>query len=134
MLIVNRLTSVANMTSDEWQAFGSWLQKERELADVSQAVAAEKAEMHVVHLSKIENGHSGIRRQNLLRLVDTINSLSSGHKINKNEALQRAGFASTEDTVPPELASIGFDDLDKDDLREIADFIRFRKSQKEKEK
>jgi len=43
-------------------------------------------------------------------------------------------WAPKHSPIPPELASIGFDDLDKDDLREIADFIRFRKSQKEKEK
>jgi transcriptional regulator with XRE-family HTH domain len=64
------IASVANMTEEEWQAFGAWIQHQRELAGVSQTAAAKKAGIHVVQLSRIENGHSGIKRDNLVLLVD----------------------------------------------------------------
>lgn len=91
----NFIASVANMTEAEWQAFGAWLQHQRELANVSQVQAAKAANIHVVQLSRIENGHSGIKRDNLVNLIDAINRLSKGHLINTDEALKKAGFAAT---------------------------------------
>jgi transcriptional regulator with XRE-family HTH domain len=91
----NFIASVANMTEEEWQAFGAWLKHQRELADVPQVAVAKKANIHVVQLSRIENGHSGVKRDNLVLLVDAINELTKGHTINKDEALKKAGFALT---------------------------------------
>jgi transcriptional regulator with XRE-family HTH domain len=91
----NFIASVANMTEEEWQAFGAWLKHQRELASVPQNAAAKKANIHVVQLSRIENGHSGVKRDNLVLIVDAINGLSKGHIINKDEALKKAGFALT---------------------------------------
>jgi transcriptional regulator with XRE-family HTH domain len=93
--MANILASVANMTEAEWQAFGAWFQDQRELAGVSQTQAAKAAGVHVVQLSRIENGHSGVKRDNLVGLVDAVNNLSTGHRINKEEALNKAGFAAT---------------------------------------
>jgi transcriptional regulator with XRE-family HTH domain len=91
----NFIASVANMTEEEWQAFGAWLKHQRELAEVPQVAVAKKANIHVVQLSRIENGHSGVKRDNLVLLVDAINELTKGHTINKDEALKKAGFALT---------------------------------------
>lgn len=132
MLTISRITSRVKMSQNRWAIFGPWFQKERELAEVSQRKAAKKADISVIQLSRIENGHSGIKRETLENLINSINVLSSGYKIDLAEALDRAGFSAPRNGVPPELASIGFDDLDHDDLREIADFIAFRKAQKEK--
>jgi transcriptional regulator with XRE-family HTH domain len=91
----NFIASVANMTEAEWQAFGAWFQHQREQAEVSQVQAAKAANIHVVQLSRIENGHSGVKRDNLINLIDAINRLSNGYQINKDEALKKAGFATT---------------------------------------
>jgi transcriptional regulator with XRE-family HTH domain len=91
----NFIASVANMTEEEWQAFGAWFKHQREAAGVSQVRAAKEAGIHVVQLSRIENGHSGVKRDNLMLLIDAINKLSKSHAINKEEALKKAGFATT---------------------------------------
>ena len=85
------------MTDHDRQAFGAWLQRERELAEVSQTQVATAADIHVVQLSRIENGHSGVKRDTLKSLIDAINAKSTGHKISLRVAFNKAGFAIPED-------------------------------------
>lgn len=49
---------------------------------------------------------------------------------NVDEALLLAGYAPNNTVLPEELAITGFDGLDKDDLKEIAAFISFKRQQK----
>jgi transcriptional regulator with XRE-family HTH domain len=94
---VNRpyLTMDVKMATDErWEIFGKWFQAEREKTGVSQKVAAAKAPVHVVQLSRIETGKSGVKRETLIELVEAINKISvTGYQININETLPKAGFA-----------------------------------------
>jgi transcriptional regulator with XRE-family HTH domain len=95
MLIEQPLTFNV-MSQSIWNTFGPWIQSERELAGVSQQKVASKADIHVIQVSRIENGHSGIKRETLERLVNAINELSDGYKVDLNEALRRAGYASAD--------------------------------------
>jgi transcriptional regulator with XRE-family HTH domain len=98
MLIATRITSDVNMPASRWTLFGPWLQGQREQADVSQSEIGRRAGIHKIQLSRIENGHSGVKRETLERIVDAINDLSStGYKIDKNVALKKAGWAPNED-------------------------------------
>ncbi|HEX8369975.1 MAG TPA: helix-turn-helix transcriptional regulator [Pyrinomonadaceae bacterium] len=102
--------------------FGNWLQKERESHGLSQKFVADKAKLTVTQLSRIENGQSGTRRDKVILLAKVIG-------IDVIEALWR--FAPESITrLPGELENIPFDELDKQDLREIADFINFKLFQK----
>jgi transcriptional regulator with XRE-family HTH domain len=77
----------------EGEAPGAWLQGQREQANVSQMDAAKRAGIHVIQLSRIENGHSGVKRETLGNLVQAINGLSSGWQIDADEAFERFGYA-----------------------------------------
>src|SRR5215213_3622820 len=102
--------------------FGNWLQKERESRGLSQKFVADKAKLTVTQLSRIENGQSGTRRDKVILLAKVIG-------IDQIEALWR--FAPESITrLPEELENIPFDELNKQDLREIADFINFKLLQK----
>ncbi len=93
MLIADKITSDVNMANDgKWLAFGTWLQRERELAEVSQADAAKATPIHVIQLSRIENGHSGVKAGTLESLVEAINKQSTGHKVDIEIAFRKAGF------------------------------------------
>jgi transcriptional regulator with XRE-family HTH domain len=86
------------MASTVWEIFGPWLQQQRELARVSQEEAALAAGIRVVQLSRIENGRSGTRRETIMSIVDAINGLSRDHRIDRVEALRKAGFHEDEGT------------------------------------
>jgi transcriptional regulator with XRE-family HTH domain len=102
--------------------FGNWLQKERESRGLSQKFVADKAKLTVTQLSRIENGQSGTRRDKVILLAKVIG-------IDEVEALWRFAPESVS-RLPEELENIPFDELDKQDLREIADFINFKLFQK----
>jgi transcriptional regulator with XRE-family HTH domain len=93
MLTATSITSAAKMSQSIWGVFGPWLQKQRELAEVSQSDLGKKIDVSVVQLSRIENGHSGVKRSTLLEIVEGINLLSTGHKVDAERALNMAGFA-----------------------------------------
>ncbi|MGD9564484.1 MAG: helix-turn-helix domain-containing protein [Pyrinomonadaceae bacterium] len=115
------------MSENRWKAFGSWLQLERERAEVSQADVAAKANIHVIQLSRIENGHSGLKRETLERIVKAINDQSASWDIDLDEALNRAGFASALDAGAQfeigDKASVKLSDQDlsPEDQEEIAE-------------
>ena len=80
------------MPENKWLAFGSWFKTERERAGVSQGVVAKNTPIHVIQLSRIENGHSGVKPDTLERLVAAVNKISTGHRIDLGTAMRRAGF------------------------------------------
>lgn len=129
------LTIGVKMSDEKWRKFGQFLKSEREKAEVPQTIVAKKADIHVVQLSRIENGHSGARRETIQDIVKAINeSCVNGHKVNLGEILNKAGFTSAADPViPEELAIMDYDGFDKGDLKDIAEYIAFKRAQKLKE-
>jgi transcriptional regulator with XRE-family HTH domain len=128
MLTAVSLTSDAKMSSRVWDRFGPWLQAEREAASVSQADLAKASGLNVVHISRVENGKSGIKRETLITVVNEINRLSSGHVVDLGEALKRAGFAPDHAGTPETLEefvragnALGVEDLKFDDPEAVAD-------------
>jgi transcriptional regulator with XRE-family HTH domain len=102
--------------------FGRWLRQQRESRGVRQKFVAEKSNITVTQLSRIENGQSGTRRDTVIHLAQIIG-------IDEIEALRHfapEGFAS----LPEELENISFSEFNKQELKEIADFINFKLSQK----
>jgi transcriptional regulator with XRE-family HTH domain len=98
MLTAESITSNAKMPNRIWERFGPWLQAEREATGVSQADAAKAAGLHVVQLSRIENGRSGAKRETVIAVVNAVNKLSKGHQIELDKALRQAGFAGDPNT------------------------------------
>lgn len=77
---------------DKWERFGKWLQAERQKTGVTQARAAKGGEIDVIHLSRIENGRSGVKDDTLRRIVTSINKQSPDYQINIATAFAKAGF------------------------------------------
>jgi transcriptional regulator with XRE-family HTH domain len=102
MLITNQITFSVNMPT-RLELAGAWLQGEREKAEVSQQKVADKSGIHVIHISRAENGKTGLRRETVEVLVNAINDLSTGHKINVDDALIRFGH-SADSQLPPRNA------------------------------
>lgn len=125
------ITINVNMTEEMWRNFGIWLKSERRKTGLTQEKVAEKSEIHVVQISRIENGHSGAKRQTVIDVVEATNKYSeTGYKIDVNEALSRAGFASDAPVLPEPIKVSDFDGFDPNDLKDIKEYIKFKKSQK----
>ena len=102
--------------------FGCWLKEQRKARGITQEFVAEKSDITVTQLSRIENGKSGSRRDTVIQLAQIIG-------IDESEALRHfapESFAS----LPEELENIPFSEFSKQELKEIADFINFKLSQK----
>lgn len=101
------LTMDVNMTDeDKRRKAGKYLQQEREKTGVPQATVAEKVGIHVVQLSRIENGHSGARRNTIKEIVGVINKHSeTGYQIDVDEMLLKFGYApeQNEDDLTAEI-------------------------------
>jgi transcriptional regulator with XRE-family HTH domain len=102
--------------------FGLWLRQQRELRGIRQKFIAEKSNITVTQLSRIENGHSSTRRDTVIHLAQIIG-------IDESEALRHFAPESFL-SLPEELENIPFSEFNKQELREIADFINFKLSQK----
>jgi transcriptional regulator with XRE-family HTH domain len=72
-----------------WVNFGAWYKQERRAKNISQSEAAKSADITRTHLSDIENGNTGVKRDTVLRLADAIGA-------DHEETLKRAGFG-----IPP---------------------------------
>lgn len=81
--------SMTNEKNTLWVNFGAWYKSERRARNISQADAARSADITRTHLSDIENGNTGVKRDTVVRLADAIGT-------ERNETLGRAGFG-----VPP---------------------------------
>lgn len=123
------LTSLVKVSEQLWAQFGAWFKQQREIAGLTQEQVRKKANIHVVQLSRIENGHSGAKRETVIGLVNAVNSLSKSHKIDLKLALNQAGFdAPIEPTdeqvndyferLKSEVMASGFEELETDEERE----------------
>lgn len=102
--------------------FGRWLRQQRQARGIAQKFVAEKSGITVTQLSRIENGRSSTRRDTVIHLARIIG-------INESEALRHFAPESFPQ-FPEELENIPFSEFNKQELREIADFINFKLSQK----
>jgi transcriptional regulator with XRE-family HTH domain len=126
--------------TDPWKAFGKWLQDEREKTNVTQEMVHKETGLNVKSISRIERGEGGTKKTTIIMIVNAINKLSPGYKINLDKALGKAGFAPLSSTLqkPTTVAefierlnemgfAIQFDaDLTKltpDDLQDLIDSI-----------
>ncbi|HEX8737469.1 MAG TPA: helix-turn-helix transcriptional regulator [Pyrinomonadaceae bacterium] len=102
--------------------FGRWLRQQRQSRGIRQKYIAEKSKITVTQLSRIENGQSGTRRDTVIQLAQIIG-------VDESEALRHFAPESFA-PLPEELENIPFSEFTKQELREIADFINFKLSQK----
>ncbi|MDQ3801856.1 MAG: helix-turn-helix domain-containing protein [Acidobacteriota bacterium] len=105
--------------------FGRWLREQRKSRGIRQKYVAEKAKITVTQLSRIENGRSSTRRDTVIDLAQIIG-------IDEREALRHFTPESFPQ-LPKELENIPFSEFSKQELKEIADFIIFKLSQKQQE-
>ena len=114
--------SKSKLSAAQSREFGRWLRQQRRGHGISQKFVAEKSGITVTQLSRIENGRSSTRRDTVIHLARIIG-------INESEALRQFAPESFPQ-FPEELENIPFSEFTKQELREIADFINFKLSQK----
>ena len=66
--------------------------------------------------------------------TDQLASLAKELKISENEILSAMNYLADGKVLPSELAIIDYDGFDEQDLEEIAEYINFKRAQKEKKK
>lgn len=122
-LTINVMSSVA--TESHWKQFGKWIRQKRNEAGLTQLQVATKADITDVQFARIEKGESGTKRETVINIANAIG-------LSVAQALDKAGFGipRAESILPNILQEIDLDGLDEKDLREISDFIRFKKLQK----
>jgi transcriptional regulator with XRE-family HTH domain len=102
--------------------FGRWLKEQRKSRRKTQDYVARKSGITVTQLSRIENGRSSTRHDTVIQLAQIIG-------IDESEALKHFAPESFL-SLPEELENIPFSEFNKQELKEIADFINFKLSQK----
>lgn len=85
--------------TEPWATFGAWIKETREKQKLSQAGAAERAELDRQQWYRIENGVSGTRRETVIRMARALSA-------DPDEALQLAGFASLPKGKPQTMAEL----------------------------
>lgn len=101
----------------------------REL-DLSNAELARRTGLTRGYIGNIVNETAPTRSGQYNLSQSTIAALARELKITETEILTSMGYLKNESEIPERIAAIGFDELDEQDIREIADFIKFKKSQK----
>lgn len=112
------------MGKNAWEGFGSWLKRERGKADVSQKMLAEGVPLHMVQISRLENGHSCPKRATVIKIVEAINRLTSKHKADLEEAMLQAGYTDPRDpSFPRQLSDLPFSAFGEAELWKIREMI-----------
>lgn len=76
---------MTEQTDKRWKQFGTWLSQQRKQVKKSQKEVALSAGLHVVQLSRIENGESGTKKETLDALIKAL-------RLDPGEAYRQAGF------------------------------------------
>ncbi len=94
-------------TQTIWENWGKWFAAQRRAADLTQMEVAKKAGLERTHLSDIENGKTGSKRETVRKLMLAIHS--SADEV--EEGLRRAGF-----NTPSELTY----EMDEDEIEAMS--------------
>jgi transcriptional regulator with XRE-family HTH domain len=115
-----------------FMTFGEWLKAKRAELRFSGGDLERRSGVSRQYISNLERGTVQEKSRNPIQpSVEIVEKLAKALDADIDEARLAAGYAPR-NGIPAEIKAIGFDNLDHDDLREIADFIAFRKAQKEK--
>lgn len=106
---------------------GNWVKKHREKMNYSQESAAKKSGLSRYQWIRIENGQSGTKRETIIRIAKELEA-------DGTEGLTLLAGLENESSkvLPEELQIMDYDGFDKDDLKDIAEYISFKRMQKEK--
>ena len=85
------------------------------------------------YLSKLENDkYKGKKGQPTRPDKELVIALADVFRANQDYVLNLAGYPTEIKVLPSELAIIDYDGFDEQDLEEIAEYINFKRAQKEK--
>ena len=119
--------NVTMSITQQRRLFGQFIKESREEKGFSQEGAANKAEMDRQQWYRIENGRSGTKRETVIKMANAVDA-------DVDKALTLAGFAPESSRVlPEELQIMDYDGFDAGDLKDIAEYISFKRMQKEKQ-
>lgn len=111
--------------------FGEWLKTKRAELHLSGGDLERRSGVSRQYISNLErNAVQEKSRKPIQPSLEYVDRLAKALGADINEARNAAGYAALSNGIPPEIKSIDFDGLDNNDLKEIADFIRWKKSQR----
>lgn len=117
--------------SNSEKLFGAWLRQNRKLKGLSMEELGQKVGVSKQYISVLERADDHpLTGKPVTPKKELVVTFAQALKVDENEALKLAGYAPKTSTVPPDIQIIGFDGLDDNDIKEIARFIEFKKSQK----
>lgn len=96
--------------------FGNWLREHRKAAGMTQKELNEASGVDIIHLSRLENGRSGVT-------PETVRKLAIAIGVDQREALYRAGFGRMTDYPDSEFTML-MDGLNSDQQRIILNAAR----------
>lgn len=116
--------------------FGKLLKHFRKAKGLTQQELATAASINVSYVSNLERNFSPTAKGGTptasQELCDKLEKILD---VKNSELRIAAGYLPKHgEPIPEEIRAIGFNGLDSDDLKEIAQFIAFRKMQKENER
>lgn len=118
--------------------FGGLVLEKRTFAKLTQQQLADEAGISKSYVSTIENQRphsvtgavSQPEKDVVIAIVEALNKhLSEADRIDLNSALLLAGYAPRDSklVIPPNVIINAFDGVDENDIKEILEFIEFKK-------
>ena len=96
----------------------------------TKAAIAKKAGLSRTYITDIANGTANTQSGQYRPKPEIVSALAKALELSESEILTAIGYSMDDMIIPEELAVTGFDGLDKEDLKDIADYINFKKMQK----
>lgn len=108
------------------ETFGQWLKQKRKEKGMNQPELAEKARTTKATVSLLEKDKIVQPR---LENIDNIGK-ALGIPFEEMRRVFAEKFILVGPAIPEQIKTVGFDGLDEDDLKDIAEYIKFRKQRK----
>ena len=114
------MTILNNNTNKMSQEFAEWLKTTRKAKGITQLSLAQKASISKAYVGHLENKRPHTTTNALpLPKREVVIAIAKALDTDTNEVLTIAGYA-TDSPLPPELIAVGFDGLDNDDIKQVA--------------
>lgn len=108
-----------------YMTFGEWLRDQLKAKGMSNAELARRTHLSGTYIGNLVRGFSPNTKSGDIRPSEkVVADIARALEADLDEARYHADY------MPSTIKTVGFDGLDKDDLREIAEFIAFRKARK----
>lgn len=131
----NKLFVHKIMPTSNFASFGDWLRAKIKENDISNAELARRVGVSPTYIGNLLRDFSPNSKTGNIRASElVVEAIANALGADIDEARTAAGYAMKNRVLPSELALMDFDGFDEEDLQDIAEYVAFKRAQKNKGK